>query len=331
MLSIEHQWLIYLAPLPILLRWLLPKAQQELTALRVPSLAQWSLDAAQVSGRPHRAFGQDLLLGLLWLALLAAAANPIWYGEPVSQQAEGRDILLAVDISGSMRLQDMSLKGRTANRLQASKAVISDFIEQRQGDRVGLILFGSQAYMHVPLTRDTRTLIQLLNEAQIGYAGRETAIGDAIGLGLKRLHELDHNERIMILLTDGSNSAGKLDPLKAAQLAADAKLKIYTIGVGSRQGLRAQFNVGGGGGIDENALNSIATISGGQFFRAGNTDDLQRIYRYIDELEPTPEEATTIRPQKSLAWPLIAIALAISVLLCLLQLLHQRRPRHAVV
>ena len=328
MLSIEHNWVIYLLPIPLIITWLLPKVQQQLAALQVPSLAQWSLTEQNHIATPTRNLGRRLLLILMWCCLLAAAANPIWYGEPISQQAEGRDILLAVDISGSMRIKDMSLKGRSANRLQASKSVISDFVSQRQGDRLGLILFGSQAYMHVPLTSDTRTLVQLLNEAQIGYAGRETAIGDAIGLGLKRLHSLDHNERIMILLTDGSNSAGTLDPLKAAQLAAEAKLKIYTIGVGSRQGLRAQFGINGGGGIDENALNTIAKASGGQFFRAGNTDDLQGIYRYIDELEPTPEDATTIRPQKSLAWPFIAGATLLSVLLCLLQLIQQRRPAY---
>jgi len=229
-----------------------------------------------------------------------------------------------------MRIRDMVLHGRASNRLEASKSVISDFINERQGDRLGLILFGSQAYMHVPLTADTATLKQLLSEAQIGYAGRETAIGDAIGLGLKRLHELDHNERIMILLTDGSNSAGSLDPLKAAALAAEAQLKIYTIGVGTRQGLRARFGVSSAnGGIDENALQTIADVTGGQFFRAGNTDELKRIYGFIDELEPTPEDATSIRPQRSFAWLGLALACAISVLIILSQLLQQRSRQYA--
>ncbi len=324
MLSFEASWVFYLSPIPLLILWLLPKSNKALQAINVPNIALWDTDtnASQISSATP--WFNYALLWAIWGCLIIGAANPVWYGEPVIQESKGRDILLAVDISGSMRLEDMTLHGRRSNRLQASKSVISDFVKNRQGDRLGLILFGSNAYMHVPLTADTKTLTTLLNEAQIGYAGRETAIGDAIGLGLKRLHDLEHDERIMILLTDGSNSAGQLDPIEAAKLAAEQKLKIYTIGVGSRQGLRSGFGLRPSGGIDESTLQTIASISQGQFFTASHTEQLQEIYQYIDELEPTPDEATAIRPQKSLAWWLVGAAVLLNIMMALSNIIRYR-------
>lgn len=327
MLSFQSSWVFALVILPLLARWLLPKKPAVLSPLNVPSLDLWPVAAQSSTANNQVPRWRLLVLSLIWLCLIGAAANPVWYGDPVSQQAKGRDVLLAVDISGSMRLEDMSLHGRRATRLQASKAVIADFAKARQGDRIGLILFGSSAYMHVPLTADIDTLITLLNEAKIGYAGRETAIGDAIGLGLKRLHKLQHNQRIMILLTDGSNSAGALDPIKAAELARDMDLTIYTIGVGSRQGLRSRF----GSGIDETTLNSIANITGGQAFRAADTQQLQEIYRFIDQLEPTPDKATSVRPQRSFTWYLLLAALTFSGVLAATTIASNWRSHRGLV
>jgi len=217
-------------------------------------------------------------------------------GDPVALPTNGRDLLLAVDISPSMRQRDMRIGGQTMNRLMAVKAVVGDFVEKREGDRLGLVLFGEQAYLQTPLTFDRKTLKTLLYEAQLGFAGSNgTAIGDAIGLAVKRLQDRPENHRVLILLTDGANNAGALDPLKAAQLANRAGVKIYTIGVGAR----------GGSGFDEKTLATIATTTGGQFFRARNPQQLTAIYKELNRLEPVDQEAEMIRPVMSLFhWPL---------------------------
>lgn len=311
MLEVSHVWAAALLPLPIAVMMFLRSQSAKQQALQVPSLAQWQTQQDQQQ-LPKANRTQWLPLVLIWLALVFSISNPVWYGEPVEQTLEGRDILLAVDISGSMRLKDMTLQGRYVDRLTAAKSVISQFVAKRQGDRLGLILYGSNAYMHVPLTTDLKTLNTLLYESRIGFAGNETAIGDAIGLGLKRLHELKHDQRMMILLTDGNNSAGAMEPLEAANIAAEQGLKIYTIGVGSRQGLRALF--GGSSGVDESTLTQIAQLTGGQHFTATDTAELEQIYQYIDALEPTPDQAESIRPQRSLAWYGLLAALGLSVL-----------------
>jgi len=233
----------------------------------------------------------------------------------------GRDLMLAVDISGSMTEADMVIGGRVVDRLTAVKAVAGDFIERREGDRVGLILFGQQAYLQTPLTFDRETVRTLLFESAVGLAGRETAIGDAIGLAIKRLRrtpdEPPETERVLILLTDGANTAGSIAPLKAAELAAEADIRIHTIGVGAdpRIGLGGFSLSLGRSPLDERTLSAIADTTGGRYFRARDVRELQGIYAALDELEPVESDQRVYRPVDELFnWPLGG-ALLLSALL----------------
>ncbi len=331
---IELLWpsVLLLAPLPILLRALMPTLQRPLAALTVPSVNRFRGDERLVLQPARRALPWLLLLWLLWLALLAAAARPQWVGEPVSLPATGRDLMLAVDLSGSMGTEDMQLGNQLVNRLVVVKSVVGDFIERRKGDRIGLILFGTNAYLQAPLTFDLASVNRLLIEAPVGIAGGKTAIGDAIGLGVKQLRQRPAGDRVLILLTDGANNSGEVAPDKAAELARDSGIKIYTVGVGAdamrMPSLFGAFSSGiinPSAEMDEDSLREIAGLTGGQYFRAQNTRQLVEIYDLIDALEPVDQDPLTYRPTIGLYhWPLgVAWALA-----SLLMILRTGRPAH---
>jgi len=250
---------------------------------------------------------RTVLAILVWLLLLVTAARPQFIGDTVRQAISGRSLMMAVDISGSMDEQDMIISGRRMSRLNAVKIVAGDFIEKREGDHLGLILFGSQAYLQAPLTFDRKTVVTLLEESFISLAGRSTAIGDAIGLAVKRLREEDEKNRVLILLTDGTNSAGNVEPLKAADLAAQEKVKIYTIGVGSQRSRD----------LDEATLNAIASKTQGRYFRANNVSDLLKIYELLDQIEPVSQDELSYRPIQELYYYPLAFALFISALIAL--------------
>jgi Ca-activated chloride channel family protein len=241
--------------------------------------------------------------------------------------------MLAVDISGSMGTEDMELGNQLVNRLTVVKNVVGDFVEQRQGDRVGLILFGTNAYLQAPLTFDLASVNRLLTEAPVGIAGGKTAIGDAIGLAVKRLRQRPAGERVLILLTDGANNVGEVEPDKAAQLAGEEGITIYSIGVGAESmrmrsifGAFASTMINPSAELDEDTLQAIAAETGGRYFRATNTQKLAEIYDLIDALEPIEQEAETYRPITSLYyWPLGAAWL----MGCLLIALDLRQRRHA--
>jgi Ca-activated chloride channel family protein len=216
-----------------------------------------------------------------------------------------------------MTEDDMIIGGRVVDRLTAVKAVAGDFIERREGDRVGLILFGQQAYLQTPLTFDRATARTLLFESAVGLAGRETAIGDAIGLAVKRLRDQPTEDRVLILLTDGANTAGTIAPLKAAELAREAGIRIHTIGVGSdpRAGLGAFGLSMGRNPLDEATLSALSEQTGGRYFRARDVRELQGIYAALDELEPVESDEQTFRPVGELfAWPL-ALSLLLSAVI----------------
>lgn len=330
MIEFAWSWVFYLLPLPLLMRWLLPAvASRQQAALRVPMMERFEQQA--LTGTPSGRRPFLLILALLaWVLLLGAAARPGWVGEPIELPVSGRDLMLAVDLSGSMEAEDFVVQGQAINRLVATQLVAGEFIERRIGDRIGLILFGRNAYVQTPLTFDRKTVRTLLNEAAIGLAGKETAIGDAIGLAVKRLRaRTDANadkgalERsILILLTDGANTAGEVEPLKAAELAATAGLTIYTIGIGADEMIvRSLFGsqrVNPSRDLDEKTLTAIAEATGGRYFRARDTQGLNQIYALIDELEPIARESKQFRPQRSLLhWPLAA-ALLLAALIGLL-------------
>lgn len=321
-------WPIWLLlPLPILVRLLWPvyRSQQHDYALRVPFYQRLaSLLKPNLLPRDTQHPLGLWLMSLLWVLLLASAARPVWLGEPIELPTSGRDLMLAVDISQSMETPDFEWQGEQINRLVAVKKVVGDFVRRRQHDRIGLVLFGSQAYLQTPLTFDHVTLEKLLAEAQLGMAGPKTAIGDGIGLALKRLRTHASASRVLILLTDGANTAGAVDPIKAAELAAQEKLKIYTIGVGAdRLSVRGPFGIGRqeinpSADLDEEALRKIADLTGGQYFRAKDIEELDKIYTLLDKLEPIEIDRASIRPQRDyFYWPLAA-ALLISVLLLVL-------------
>ena len=226
--------------------------------------------------------------------------------------------MLAVDLSKSMLETDFILANQNIDRLTATKKVASDFIENRVGDRIGLILFGTQAYLHVPLTFDRKTVAQLLDESVIGLAGPSTAIGDAIGIAVKRLRENDADDKVLILLTDGANTAGTIDPIRAAELAASNGLKIHTIGIGADEmmvrRLFSTFKVNPSRDLDEETLTDIAEKTGGKYFRARDTEELTKIYAEIDQLEPVERGGEHFRPVTPLfMWPLGAACLLASL------------------
>jgi len=319
-IQFEWPWLLILLPLPLLLRRLLPAAATSRdAALRVPFIEDFK-DTGSTGPHVITRHGSLWLALLAWILLIVAGARPQWLGDQVELPVSGRDLMLAVDLSGSMEVEDFELNGRTVNRLYATQYVAGDFIERRVGDRLGLILFGRQAYLQTPLTFDRETVHTLLSEAVIGLAGKETAIGDAIGLAVKRLRDKNQNSRVLILLTDGANTAGEVEPVKAAELAAQEGLKIYTIGIGADEMLvRSLFGtrrVNPSVDLDEKTLTAIAEKTGGRYFRARDTDELKKIYQLLDELEPVEQETRVFRPTSALYfWPLGMATMIASILL----------------
>jgi len=318
-LQLAHLWALAALPLPLLAWFWLPRAQQSNPgALRVPFYAALMRGRASAAGAHARRWTLWLAM-LAWLLLVLAAARPQWLGEPLPLPLAGRDLLLAVDISGSMREEDMVIGNQVVDRLTAVKAVAGDFIDRREGDRIGLILFGQQAYLQTPLTFDRATARTLLFESAVGLAGRETAIGDAIGLAVKRLRDAPAAERVLVLLTDGANTAGSIAPLKAAELAEGAGIRIHTIGVGGDP--RSAFGLTmGRNPLDEGTLRAIAKATGGRYFFAANRQALEQVYTELDKLTPRQVETISHRPQRELfQWPL-AVALVLSMLFQLLQI-----------
>ena len=318
MIHFEWPWLLLALPLPLAVRWLLPaKITVEQAALKVPFLDDFSNTETQSVSQPNK--WPLLLASIAWILLVIACTRPQWLGEPIEQAVSGRDLMLAVDLSGSMEVQDFFINKRAVDRLTAIKYVATDFINRRVGDRIGLILFGTQAYLQTPLTFDRKTVMTLLNESAIGLAGDNTAIGDAIGLAIKRLKNQPDNSRVLILLTDGANTAGEVTPLKAAELAEANHLKIYTIGVGADEMIVRSFfgsrKVNPSADLDENTLVKIAENTGGRYFRARNADELNNIYMLLDKLEPVEKDKQFFRPRSELYyWPL-ALALLLTGLI----------------
>jgi Ca-activated chloride channel family protein len=309
MFELEWPWLLWLAPLPLLM-YLLPTKERTEAALRVP-FYQIAKQLHQTSStNSHGAKTRLFILWLIWLLSLFAASNPQWVGEATSMPSSGRDLLLAVDISGSMREPDMVYGNLRITRLMAVKKVVGDFAQRRQSDRLGLVLFGSQAFLQAPLTFDVKTIQEMLLDTEVGYAGEATAIGDAIALSLKRLRESpdkNNTKRVIVLLTDGANTSGEISIPTATDLAVKANAKIYTIAFSpyDRE-------------VDVGSMKQIAEETGGQYFRARSAEELDAIHKQLDNLEPTEKDAEKFRPIETLFhWPL-ALAFLLSMLLATL-------------
>jgi Ca-activated chloride channel homolog len=319
-------WLLLALPLPWLAARLLRPAASTAPALKVPYGARLEAIAGGIG--PARRSGIRMLGWIAWALLCVAAARPQQLGALVHPPQSGRDLMLAVDLSGSMSEEDMALGGQSVDRLTAAKAVLADFLDRRVGDRVGLLVFGDKAYVLTPLTADLDSVRSQLDDSVVGLAGRATAIGDAIGLAVKRMRSQPAKQRVLILLTDGASNAGMLDPIKAAQLARDEGVRIHTIAFGGDGGGLSVFGIplhlpGGDDDTDMATLQRIAASTGGKSFRARDTEELAGIYAEINRLEPVKRPGEAVRPRiERYPWPLGA-ALACA----LLALLGPRRVR----
>lgn len=320
MIHFAWPYLFFLLPLPWLVYRFFPQSNgKEQAALKVPFIKDF--ECFKKNSSLSLLKRNLLLLSLIWMALLLSAARPQWHGQPFEIPQTGRDLMLAVDLSGSMQFKDFQVNGRLVDRLTALKWIVGDFIEKRKGDRIGLILFGAHAYLQTPLTFDLATVKQLLDEAEVGLAGNETAIGDAIGLSVKQLRDSPSESRVLILLTDGNSNAGELTPEKGAEIASHVNLKIYTVAIGAKEAyIQTMFGaqrINPSQELDEETLKKVAEKTGGKYFRAYNTDELVTIYKHIDDIEAIDRDVKLFRPIDELyAWPLSAALIAGAMLSC---------------
>ena len=312
--------------LPFIWRFLWPAAKglhgdalkipfiKDLEKISIKSGALWQMGASTEGYRLSKLFWW---LFVIWVLLVIAVARPQWVGEPIRLKNESRDIMLVLDISTSMLEPDFAYNNRRIDRLSAVKKTASDFISKRANDRIGLILFGTRAYLQSPLTFDKKSVEEILWSMDAGMAGDSTSIGDALGLALKTLKDAPKGDnKVIILLTDGENNDGSLSMPQAVKLAAEEGIKTYTIGVGSKNSFLGLF-LGAAPGVDEKGLKALAQATAGQYFRAEDTSTLQQIYNYIDKLEAAPQENRFIRETTELYYIPLLAAIILSFILAL--------------
>lgn len=306
MIHFYWPWLLLTLPLPLLIYWLPAKQKQSSAALRMPLVIS-AIPSSTTSTSTNKV--PLILLSLVWLLLVIAVSRPQWLGDAIAVPTEGREMMIAVDLSGSMQVEDMSLNGATVNRLDMLKVLLGQFIERRAGDRLGLILFADDAYMQTPMTFDRKTVKKMLDETVLGLVGQKTAIGDAIALAVKRFDEKKQSNRVLLLLTDGQNTAGKITPDQALELAVAKNITIYTIGIGAdvmyERSLFGTRKIDPSSELDENTLTKIAEQTHGKYFRAKDSQGMGEIYQLLDQLEPVEQDQQQIRPLTALFyWPL---------------------------
>lgn len=322
-----YPFLFWLIALPFIIYFILPKARGlHGEALRVPFIE----DLKNIKTRAEKTYfstiNQTVLFSLkflycfiIWCLVVAAAARPQFVGEPFRLKAENRDIMLVVDISTSMLQPDFSTRDRRIDRLSAVKAVVSSFIDKRTEDRVGLILFGTRAYLQAPLTFDKKAVQEILLNTDAGMAGNSTSIGDALGIALKNLKDEKNKEnKVIILLTDGENNDGSLSMAQSIDLAEKEGIKVYTVGVGADASfLGSLFNIRNNE-LDEKSLKELAKRTKGNYFRAKNLTGLADIYQKIDALEPQSSDSNVIQEVKELFYIPLLIALVLAAFLLFL-------------
>jgi len=306
MLELAQPWALVLLPLPLLMR-AVPPYKESRDSVRVPffnKLLELSEQRPETGAMIlNRDQAQYILVTLTWLCLVIAAAQPRWVGEPIEQQKSGRDLMIAVDLSGSMETRDFRLPdGSTVDRLQAVKYVLEKLAQQRASDRLGLIVFGNAAYLQTPFTDDHKVWTQLLQETEIGMAGQSTVFGDAIGLAIKLFRESDSSHRVLIILTDGNDTGSTVPPVDAAKVAATDDIRIYTIAVGDPASVGEEA-------LDIDTIARVSEVTGGQYFQALNGDELEQAYATIGALEPELYESISFRPRQSLHWVPIGLTM----------------------
>lgn len=313
MLQFALPWLFLLLPLPWVMRRLLPEYRESRPAVRVPFMDLLRRITGQEGyrGAPtmQRLRLQWVMLALVWLAVVTALARPQWLAEPVISEMPMRDMLVALDLSGSMETKDfIDASGEMADRLTAAKEVLDEFLSRRDGDRVGLIFFGSAAFVQAPLTGDLDVVRELLGEAQVRMLGPRTVIGDSIGVAIRLFENSKVDDRVLIVLTDGNDTGSLLPPVRAAEVAADNGVTIHTIAMGDPAAAGEQA-------LDEETLQAIAQKTGGEFFHANDRAELEQVYEVLDQLNPRKVESSSYRPENELfQWPL-ALAILLSLLL----------------
>lgn len=269
------------------------------------------------------------LLSLVWLLLIVSFARPQYVGDMSNVKKHGRDIMLVLDLSESMLIEDFAYNGTRVNRLNAVKVVANEFIDKRIEDRIGLVLFGSRAYLQSPLTFDRDSVKKIISEMEAGFAGRKTAIGDALALSVKYVKEFDEKNRVVIFLTDGMSNYGKFTPEKALKLAVNEKVKIYTIGVGATEMRVKSFfgsrKVNPSRELDEKTLKKIAEKTGGDYYRAKDLSELKGIYSRIDELEAVVSQDNMVRPKKELFYIPLLLAMLVTFLMFLTNVIYRKR------
>jgi Ca-activated chloride channel family protein len=303
MLEFAWPWMLLMLPLPLAVWWLLPPYRARQASIQVPFFDRLAAATGQTPQRGavilERRAVQMIAAAAIWILLVLALARPQWVGDAVTRDVSARDLILAIDISGSMDQRDFKTPdGATLARLDGVKRVVKDFIARRRGDRVALLLFGTKAYVQVPFTQDLQTAQQLLDQAAVGMAGQQTAIGDTIGLAIKTFAASAAKQKLLILLTDGNDTASRVPPEHAADIARQNDVAIYTIGVGDPA-------ASGENRVDLGVLQRVAGTTGGHFFRAEDGAQLQTIYADIDRLAPAKLQIQTWRPKLPLfQWPL---------------------------
>ena len=329
MLEFAWPWIFLLLPLPLFAWWLLPPYRARQASVQIPFFDRLASATGQTPQRGavvlERRATQMIAAVAIWILLVAALAQPQWVGDPVTREVSARDLILAIDISGSMDQRDFKTSdGLTLSRLDGVKRVVGEFIARRKGDRVALILFGTKAYVQVPFTQDLQTARQLLDQTAVGMAGQQTAIGDTIGLAIKTFAASRAKQRLLVLLTDGNDTASRVPPEHAADIAHQSDVTVYTIGVGDP-------SASGENRVDLGVLQAVATTTGGHFFRAEDGSQLAAIYTDIDRLAPTKLQTLSWRPKLPLfQWPLgAAVMLGLLLWLALLLGSEWRRARVA--
>jgi Ca-activated chloride channel family protein len=324
-------WAFVLLPAPLLFWWLLPPYREQVEAVRIPFFEQM---ASALGETPRRGGAllrtnllQKLLAPVMWLLLIVGLARPQFVEPPIEKIESARDLMLAVDLSGSMDTPDMfDPDGNRISRLEAVKLVLDDFVERRSADRIGVIVFGNQAFVQAPFTQDHVLVRTLLDQTEPRMAGPMTMLGDAIGLTIKAFEKSTARDRVLILLTDGNDTGSKVPPLKAAEIAALNDVTVYPVAVGDPNSV-------GEGEMDLETLRDMADATGGQLFNAGNREELEAVYREIDALTPEEIETTSYRPTRPLYfWPLGAVVVllfAYHTLIVIRMSLSAARERHA--
>ncbi|PSU33822.1 VWA domain-containing protein [Photobacterium lutimaris] len=314
MIAFDYAALLLLLPLPWLVRRFVAE-QQPATLLQLGRLPD------ELSNSVHSNKLPMVLLLLAWLCMVIALARPVWLGEPISVPMEHRDVMLVVDLSGSMDIEDMnSGNDEPISRMTAMKSVLVDFVRRREGDRLGLVLFADHGYLHTPLTLDIRNLEQQINQLVLGLVGYMTAIGEGVAIATKTFIDSEAPQRVMILLSDGSNTIGAVEPMAAAELAKESNVTIYSVGLGAESMLVENafgelHETNPAWDLDEKLLTEIAELTGGQYFRARNREELAEVYSLIDGLEPISDAEQTWQPRYDLFhYPLLTVLVFIALL-----------------